>query len=609
MSATWHLRVYARQQLAYTAELIGPAEIGRQSTPEEALYSHRQVADYQRVVIASRDEKAVSRQHALLEPLTKGGFQLTNLSSQWPIGLPDGKKLEPQASCSITADALLTFGDKSVRIQRADRQELPLQGLPEATLPPGQSLAAATPISGLPLSPAAGLEMKALLSWLQATMDVLQSAASSADFFQKAASAVVDLVNLDFGRVLLLKQNEWQVQAVHAGPRVGEEPARPVSHHVLGRVRQEKRTFREVPAPSLPVAPSLREVDAVVAAPILDRDGVVIGALYGDRRKGDSSAAAGPITEVEAGFVELLARGVAAGLARLEQEEAALAARVQFEQFFTPKLSQQLLRQPDLLKGCNREVSILFCDIRGFSRLSERLGAVRTVEWVSDVMGVLSECVLAHDGVLVDYIGDELMAMWGAPEAQPEHARLACHAALDMLHQLPQLNDRWQAVLQEPMEFGIGINTGLARVGNTGSPHKLKYGPLGPTVNLASRVQGATKYLKSKLLITGSTQAKLDGGFSTRRLCRVRVVNIAEPVTLHELVPNNEANWPEAKVEYETALKDFENKNFSRAAHSLGNWRLQHPSDAPALMLLYRAVQCMVEEPTDFDPVWVLPGK
>ncbi len=159
------------------------------------------------------------------------------------------------------------------------------------------------------------------------------------------------------------------------------------------------------------------------------------------------------------------------------------------------------------------------------------------------------------------------------------------------------------------MGIGVGVNTGPARVGNTGSRHKFKYGPLGNTVNLASRVQGATKYLKCKLLITGATQAKLDDGFATRRLCRVRVVNIAEPVSLYELVPDDSAGWPEAKAEYEKALEEFENRRFSAAARILGNWRLEHPGDGPALLLLSRAVQCMVEEPAPFDPVWVLPGK
>src|SRR5262249_30543675 len=173
-----------------------------------------------------------------------------------------------------------------------------------------------------------------------------------------------------------------------------------------------------------------------------------------------------------------------------------VAAHTRFEQFFTAELARQLAARPDLLEGRDTEVTILFCDIRGFSRISERLGPSCTVEWLTDVMTALSECVLTWQGVLVDYIGDELMAMWGAPEPQEDHARLACRAALDMLARLPGLSERWQPVLGEPIEIGLGINTGVARVGKSGSPHKIRYGPLGNTVNLASRVQGATKYLK-----------------------------------------------------------------------------------------------------------------
>lgn len=159
------------------------------------------------------------------------------------------------------------------------------------------------------------------------------------------------------------------------------------------------------------------------------------------------------------------------------------------------------------------------------------------------------------------------------------------------------------------MDLGIGINTGIARVGNTGSRHKFKYGPLGNTVNLASRVQGATKHLKCRCLITGATQARLDESFPTRRLCQVRVVNIVEPVALYELVRSDQEGWPGAKVEYEQALAAFEAGNFDEAAHILSAWRAQQPKDAPALLLLYRAVQRQVEEPDALDPVWVLPGK
>ena len=152
-----------------------------------------------------------------------------------------------------------------------------------------------------------------------------------------------------------------------------------------------------------------------MATPLLDSKGAVIGAVYGDRRRPRGVLEQDLITELEAMLVELIASGVAAGMARLEQEHAALTARVQFEQFFTRELSEQLALHPDLLAGREAEVSLLFCDIRGFSRISERLGAEKTVQWIGDVMGVLSDCVLAHAGVLVDYIGDELVAMWRCP--------------------------------------------------------------------------------------------------------------------------------------------------------------------------------------------------
>ena len=106
----------------------------------------------------------------------------------------------------------------------------------------------------------------------------------------------------------------------------------------------------------------------------------------------------------------------------------------------------------------------------------------------------------------VEDIGDELMAMWGAPEEQPDHALLACRAALDMLAILPEMNAKFLDEIGESMDLGIGINTGVARVGNTGSKHKFKYGPLGSTVNLASRVHGVTKYMKVRLLVTEATQ-------------------------------------------------------------------------------------------------------
>jgi adenylate cyclase len=619
MTPPLNFRIYESQQLAFTADSDQAVELGRQSEGEPGPYTWVPAPARRRLVIAPRTERSVSRQHLLVEPQPDGRVRLTNLSGTSPIGLADGLELTPGAAQEATLPIVLSLGTKTVRVQAAVSEEGDLHPLPESTPLPGNESAFRTVLS--PLQAAGAAEGAVVVRWLRVAMNVLQSAATSAEFFDHAARALVDLVDLDSGRVLLLHQDGWRPRAVETSARVGPgEPATP-SRHVLDRVRRERRTFRELPGANAEAA-SLRSLEAVVAAPIVDSRGEVIGALYGERRRSSRAATAdvpaggqsgeaarATITEPEAMLVEVLACGVAAGLARLEQEQAALAARVQFEQFFTPELSLHLARQPDLLKGRDAEVTLLFCDIRSFSAVSEKLGPAGTVEWVGSVMAALSECVLAHHGVLVDYIGDELMAMWGAPGDQPDHPRLACQAALDMLGRLPHLNERWQATLGRPTELGIGVNTGIARVGNTGSPYKFKYGPLGNSVNLASRVQGATKYLECRLLVTGATQARLDDTFVTRRLCRVRVVNIAEPVELYELTPPGQPGWPAARTEYEKALALFEQQDFDGAARILTNWRAQQPGDRPALLLLQRAVQRMVEAAEPFDPVWVLPGK
>src|SRR5262249_26158679 len=269
-----------------------------------------------------------------------------------------------------------------------------------------------------------------------------------------------------------------------------------------------RRTFWEMPTPETGASESLSGVETVVAAPILDKGGCVIGALYGERRR-MMRAQQPPLGALEASLVELLARIVAGGLARIEEEQRARSVKRRFKRFFTPHLAQQLQSPPDMLDGRDRDVTVLFCDIRGFSRISEELGAQQTIAWCRDVLDRLSGCVMAEDGVVVDYVGDGLMAMWGAPGEQPDHAARACRTALAILNELPALNQKWGPLLKEEMALGMGINSGVAQVGNVGSRHKLKYGALGNTVNVASRVQGASKYFKCSVLLTGETQSRL----------------------------------------------------------------------------------------------------
>ena len=224
-------------------------------------------------------------------------------------------------------------------------------------------------------------------------------------------------------------------------------------------------------------------------------------------------------------------------------------------------------------------------------------------------MGALSDCVIEHKGVLVDYIGDELVAMWGAPEELPDHGTHACRAALAMLDRLPALSEQWSTILGEATSFSIGVNTGTARVGNTGSKRKFKYGPLGNTVNLASRVQGATKFVRTPLVVTGATADQIGEEFPKRRLCCVEVVNIAEPLVLYELRTNVDESWPDLRGRYEEALTAYESGKFHDATRILGNLLTDYPDDGPTIILLSRAVEMLARPATEFTPVWRLTGK
>jgi adenylate cyclase len=180
-----------------------------------------------------------------------------------------------------------------------------------------------------------------------------------------------------------------------------------------------------------------------------------------------------------------------------------------------------------------------------------------------------------------------------------------------MQAEVPKLGAEWQSRLGVGLKLGFGLNTGPALCGNTGARQRFKYGPLGHAVNLASRVEGATKQLGVPLLITGSTRAQLGDAFATRRLCRVRVVGIDCPVDLYELHSEAApAEWTARRDAYEQALTQFEGSHFRNACRGL--WALgahDESPDLPSLILVGRAVQEMKAPSDKFDGVIDLTSK
>jgi adenylate cyclase len=220
-------------------------------------------------------------------------------------------------------------------------------------------------------------------------------------------------------------------------------------------------------------------------------------------------------------------------------------------------------------------------------------------------MDYVSTRILEHHGVIVDYYGDGVCAMWGAPTLQPDQAALACRAALAVLRDLPALSAQWEPRIGEPLGVGIGINTGPALVGNTGSRYKFKYGPLGHTVNVASRVEQQTKHLGIPALLTGATRARIGDAFALRRLYRVRMTDSDSSLDLYELHAGDATpEWLAWRDAYEAALGLFEQGQWQAACQRLAPL-LQSQGDRqdiPSVNLLNRSTECIQKRLTEPSP-------
>ena len=607
------LQLYVGNKLEYHGPLTVPTMLGRESDDDRGpLFAPQPRDGVVRIAIAKKQLTDMSRQLLLVTPSDNRTVRVENLGKQL-VHVTNGEPLAPSQQRELPLPVELTVLDRRIKILQSKQVETVLLSMEAPILPPGsapESFSAELSSNFLLAQKLDAQERDQLIRWLGGVTAVLQSALGSADFYERAAREMVELIGLDSGRILELTGEEnWTVIAAYDRQTVPELRRQwvPVAD-LLRRVTAEKKTCWTTPLDLAAETSSRVGLMAAIAAPLLDQSGNVIGMLYGDRRRRGTTAVE-LIGTLEAMLVETLARGVAAGRARVEHQKVAAELQVRFEQFFTPELSRQLAENPDLLTRRDTEVSILFCDIRRFSAISEARGAEVTMEWLSDVMGNMADCAAFYQGSLIDYIGDELMIMWGAPAIQPDHATRACQAALKMASLSVELDSSWRARLGHPTQFGIGVNTGIARVGNVGFNRKFRYAPFGNTVNLASRVQGATKYLGAGVVVTEPTFQQQQTKALSRRLCSVRVVNIEQPVDLYELCYQDDPETTELCQQYQAALACYEKEELPRAVRILSEILRLRPNDGPTLLLLSRAVDALLHREAEFNPVFDLPGK
>jgi adenylate cyclase len=220
------------------------------------------------------------------------------------------------------------------------------------------------------------------------------------------------------------------------------------------------------------------------------------------------------------------------------EERMKKMVRNAFSKYLSDKLVDIIVKNPEKLKlgGEKREISVLFSDIRGFTSISEKLSPEEIANLLHEYLTPMSEVILQHDGLLDKYIGDAIMALFGTPVWMETHAIKACEAALSMMKKLDELNKYWERTKGLRLKIGIGINTGECIVGNMGSDILFDYTAIGDTVNLASRLEGTTKFYGVGIVVSEFTVSKTDGRFLFRELDLVRVKGKEKPVKIYELM-------------------------------------------------------------------------
>jgi len=292
-----------------------------------------------------------------------------------------------------------------------------------------------------------------------------------------------------------------------------------------------------------------------------------------------------------------------------------------FGKYVDPRIVAGLIDRPELTdaKGSSREMTILFCDMKGFTRFSEGMTPAALVTVLNRYMTVMSEPVRRHSGIIDKYIGDGIMAFWGPPfTSADEQARLACLAALDQLAAL----DAFRAELPDltglkrgfpEIDIRIGIATGDVVVGSIGSEQTRNYTVIGDAVNLASRLEGANRTYGTRVLISEATSRLAADAVETREIDSVLVVGKTEPQRIFELLGQKGEVAPDrlaVRDAYTDALDAYRREAWEEAREGFEGCLAVCPCDSPSKLLLERIAQFHVTAPcADWSGVWSLVEK
>jgi len=271
-------------------------------------------------------------------------------------------------------------------------------------------------------------------------------------------------------------------------------------------------------------------------------------------------------------------------------------------------VEQVLENEGEMLDGVDREVSVLFSDIRGFSAMTEKLGARETVSMLNQYFDCMVDVVYAHNGILDKFMGDMIMAVFGSVFPAEDDVDNAVAVGTKMMSALGELNARRVAANHAPIRIGVGIGTGRVVAGNIGSPRRLDYTVIGEKVNLAERLEAATKFYGAGILICDTTASRLRRRVRLREIDIVRMPGMNHPVTVYEVLEHHtEESFPRGEVvlpAFAEGISQYRLRQWSRAAKSFREALDANSADQPSRIYLERCERFGSQPPgPDWDGV------
>lgn len=278
-----------------------------------------------------------------------------------------------------------------------------------------------------------------------------------------------------------------------------------------------------------------------------------------------------------------------------------------FTHYVAPVVIEAILKDPDRLKlgGDEKVLTVLFSDLQGFTSASERYTPHEMIELLSEYYARMTEQIFAHEGMLKEYVGDELMAIFGAPIEQADHAERACAAALAMRDHRAALREEWAKIGRPPLIARTGINSGRMLVGNLGSKYRFAYGVLGDHVNLGSRLEGLNKAYGTDILIGENTAQLVEKSFVLREIDLVRVVGREQPVRIYELLARAGTSLPMEKEKafsaYTAGLEAYRQQRWDEALRLFEESLTLRRGDGPSRTMVGR---CQIYQNTPPPEGW-----